>query len=130
MPNVFDFTLKTYRVLLESISSLSFRTFEAFVKNSSPPCIILRHDVDRRPEYSLRFAEMQHALGICSSYYFRIVAASFSPNIIERIAALGHEIGYHYENLSTMMNDERRRTKGTVNDEGRTMNLGTMNDEG
>ncbi|MBA7531110.1 hypothetical protein ES705_23321 [subsurface metagenome] len=36
---------------------------------------------------------------IKGTYYFRIVTQSFNPEIIEQIAELGHEIGYHYEDF-------------------------------
>jgi hypothetical protein len=61
--------------------------------------IILRHDVDKLPENSLQFAQIQHALGIKGSYYFRIVPESFNVKIIKEIAALGHEVGLHYETI-------------------------------
>ena len=61
--------------------------------------IILRHDVDKLPENSLRFAQIQHELGIKGSYYFRIVPESFDPEIISEIVSLGHEVGLHYETI-------------------------------
>jgi hypothetical protein len=39
-------------------------------------------------------------MGITSTYYFRITRNSYDESIIRRIASLGHEIGYHYEDLS------------------------------
>jgi hypothetical protein len=45
-------------------------------------------------------AEIEHSLGIRASYYFRDVPESLYPGVITKIAAMGHEIGYHYENLS------------------------------
>ena len=38
-------------------------------------------------------------MSIKGTYYFRIVPESFEPKIIEKIAGLGHEIGYHYEDI-------------------------------
>jgi len=49
----------------------------------------------------LRTALLENELGIKSVYYFRIVAQSYNENIIKQIADLGHEIGYHYEDLSS-----------------------------
>ena len=43
---------------------------------------------------------MEHALEISGSYYFRIVRESYDETIIRQIALLGHEIGYHYEDLT------------------------------
>ncbi len=64
------------------------------------PTCILRHDVDRQPETALAMAQLEHRLGIRSSYYFRFVKGVYSPKIIKAIYDLGHEIGYHYETLS------------------------------
>lgn len=99
-----DFTLKAYQKLFHSFLSadFSFFTFRDFSRNPHPDknkFIILRHDVDARPGNALRFAEMEEALGIRGTYYFRIVKGSFDEVVIERIAELGHEIGYHYEDL-------------------------------
>jgi hypothetical protein len=67
--------------------------------------IILRHDVDLLPNNSLRFAEIQHEMGIKGSYYFRAVPESWDEKVIKKIADLGHEIGYHYECLTTTNGD-------------------------
>jgi len=61
--------------------------------------VILRHDVDELPENSLRFAQIQAEMGITGSFYFRIVPKSYNEAIIREIAKMGHEIGYHYENM-------------------------------
>ena len=58
------------------------------------------HDVDRKPQNSLATAQIEHSLGIRASYYFRIVPDSNQPEYIRQIAALGHEIGYHYEDMA------------------------------
>jgi hypothetical protein len=44
-------------------------------------------------------AELEHELGIQSTYYFRF-PYTFKPDIIGKIHDLGHEVGYHYEVLS------------------------------
>jgi hypothetical protein len=41
-----------------------------------------------------------HGSGIRGSYYFRIVPESYDETIIRQISNLGHEIGYHYEDLA------------------------------
>ncbi len=98
-----DFTIKIYKQLLESLlkQNYSFQTFEDFVKNPNDNGIVLRHDVDLLPQNSLRFAKIQAELGIRGTYYFRAVPESWDEKIILEIASLGHEIGYHYENLTT-----------------------------
>lgn len=97
-----DFTLQTYNLLLRSIinSDYATQTIEDFVQNPKEKVIVLRHDVDERPANALKLAELEYSLGIKATYYFRIVKISNVPEIIKKIAKLGHEIGYHYEDYS------------------------------
>ena len=44
-------------------------------------------------------------MGIRGTYFFRAVPESWDENIILQISKLGHEIGYHYENLTTCSGD-------------------------
>ena len=70
--------------------------------------ILLRHDVDLKAANSLATAQIEHELGICASYYFRVVPQSNQPDIIRAIADLGHEIGYHYEDMAIMHGDTQK----------------------
>ncbi len=102
-----DFTLKTYKVLLKVLlkKNYSFFTFQEYIENNlslitgNSSIIILRHDVDRLPENALKMAQIEKELGIKSTYFFRTIKSVFKPEIIGEIAEMGHEIGYHYENL-------------------------------
>lgn len=121
-----DFTVNTYKNLLKSLQmqGFSFYVFKDFLRyadsntsqaaftfvnsqgsgnNSSlhvSKAVCLRHDVDLLPGNSLHFARIQHQMGIKGTYYFRAVPESWDESIITEIASLGHEIGYHYENLT------------------------------
>jgi hypothetical protein len=119
-----DFTLTSLTTLLKSLqkASYQFQTLTSHLKTSNPEprtlnpepqtpnpkslnsvipksLILLRHDVDLLPQNSLATAKLEHSLGIRGTYYFRIVPQSLNPEIIREIASLGHEIGYHYEDL-------------------------------
>lgn len=99
-----DFTLKIYKNLLLSIVDSGYKTltFEEYcIQKPQGKFVILRHDVDLRPEQSLDTAKIENELKIRATYYFRIVPESNQPQYIKAIAALGHEIGYHYEDLNT-----------------------------
>lgn len=127
-----DFTLHRYRSLLECLlqQDYQFITFEQYCEQkssphhlltssphspiassphsliaSSPKYILLRHDVDLKAANSLATAQIEHELGLQASYYFRVVPQSNQPDIIRAIAALGHEIGYHYEDMAIMQGD-------------------------
>ena len=67
--------------------------------------VILRHDVDLRPDYSLATAKIEQDAGVKASYYFRAVPESWNEGIIRDISAIGHEVGYHYESLATCTGD-------------------------
>jgi hypothetical protein len=98
-----DFTLSTYNNLLQTLLSegYTFQTFRQYLEQpQDTQTIILRHDVDNRPDYSLEKARLENELGISSTYFFRILPHVFKPEIIKEIATLGHEVGYHYEDLS------------------------------
>lgn len=82
-----DFTLSKYKELLLALKEYGD--------------VILRHDVDLKPQNSLRMARIEKELGWRATYYFRAVPESWDENIILEIASLGHEIGYHYESLTT-----------------------------
>lgn len=102
-----DFTIEIFKELLITLKNngYMFFPFKDFSEQNENKFAILRHDVDKLPYNSLRFAEIQKELGITGTYYFRIVKESFNEKVIEKIASLGHEIGYHYEDLSIARGD-------------------------
>lgn len=106
-----DFTLSIYRQLLLALqqAEYSFFTFEDYCKKKpSGKYVILRHDVDLKAAHSLATAKIESEMGIRASYYFRVILQSNQPNIIRQIADFGHEIGYHYEDLSLFSGDEEK----------------------
>ncbi len=99
-----DFTLAMYSKLCSEIKSSSYVpiTVEEYCRGigeSLEKFIILRHDVDRKPDHALKLAQIENKLNIKSTYYFRMNPRVFVPSIIRDISDLGHEIGYHYEAL-------------------------------
>jgi len=104
-----DFTLTVYENLLSELkkAEYKFATFVDFMekKPKEGKLIILRHDVDKSPRKALEMAEMEKRLGVRGTYYFRIKEDVFSEDEIKKIAAMGHEIGYHYEDLDAARGD-------------------------
>lgn len=98
-----DFTFKTYKQLLATLQSQGylFQTVSDWCNESThEKTILLRHDVEALYNHSLCFAEIQHARGIKGTYYFRLFPHSENGTTIGKIAELGHETGYHYDDLS------------------------------
>jgi len=128
-----DFNLKIYQELLKALQSQGFlfytvseyaetrkefattsddsRNPKSSIRNFTlseaevPKLILLRHDVEARYGNALKLAQLQHGLGIKGTYYFRIYPHKDNEAVIRKIVALGHEIGYHYDDLTECRGD-------------------------
>ncbi len=100
-----DFTIHIYKELLSALlaSGYAFQPFEAFVKEPKEKVVIMRHDVDRLPGSALKMTRLEHGMGVAATYYFRAVPVSWDEGIMREIAGMGHEVGYHYENLESVV---------------------------
>lgn len=107
-----DFTLDTYERLLQGITQAGYQciTFKEYCCDQidEGKRVILRHDVDRRPANALEMARLEHGQNIKATYYFRIIKATFDEDIIRAVDQLGHEVGYHYEDLSLVKGDQAK----------------------
>jgi hypothetical protein len=105
-----DFTVSVYIKLIECLieRDYTFRTFHQSINCSDEKLLVLRHDVDKLPLNSLKFARMQKRYGINGTYYFRSVPESWDEHVIKSIAELGHEVGYHYENMDITNGDTQK----------------------
>lgn len=123
-----DFTIKVYKTLLSTLKNqgFSFLPFSDYLLKPETKVIMLRHDVDKLPVNSLVFATIQNKLGIKGSYYFRAVPESWNESIIRKIEEMGHEIGYHYEDVSSAAGRLREEGGGQ---RGKTKGIGNWNYE-
>ena len=107
-----DFTFTKYRELCEAMVSSDYAilTVKEYLTMGKKPdkYIILRHDVDMRPERSLKTAQIEKYFGIHATYYIRMTKEVFVPDLIRQIVELGHEVGYHYEVLDKARGDYER----------------------
>ena len=101
-----DFTLAKYEELCSAIvqsgyAVMSVKDYLSLSLSLQPreKIVILRHDVDRKPEKALKMAEIERELGIFGTYYFRSTKEVFKAKIMQEIEKMGHEVGYHYEVL-------------------------------
>lgn len=105
-----DFNHKTYEALISSLqdSSHQFVTFDTvFNKTPDKKFIVLRHDVDRLPSRSMALAKLESILGVRSIYFFRVRGGKTAEKALQTVRGLGHEIGYHYEDLTDAKGDSR-----------------------
>ncbi|ELY56414.1 hypothetical protein [Natronococcus jeotgali] len=98
-----DFTFEIYEELLQASLEAGYEhlTVREYIGRKKLPekFIIHRHDVDRKPENALAMAQIEARNGISSTYYFRTIEKTFRLDLIPEIEKLGHEIGYHYEDM-------------------------------
>ena len=99
-----DFTLDLFSSLLTALNDAGYQLMPVSDWNMNKQSghqrqILLRHDVDRAAERSVATAVIEHNLGVRGTYYFRIMPESYDVQVIRQIMSLGHEIGYHYEDL-------------------------------
>lgn len=111
-----DFTITRYKKLLSAFISkgYTFLTVSEYIDSdiqTSTPVILLRHDVEARYENALQLAQIQNASGVKGTYYFRLFSEKKNEHIIRQIAAMGHEIGYHYDDLSHCKGDRQQAIK-------------------
>jgi len=70
--------------------------------------LVIRHDVDISGKKTLPMAKLERKFGFRTSYYYRKVKKTFSPQVMRTVAQLGHEVGYHYEVLDKGRGDVKR----------------------
>lgn len=105
-----SFWLSNYQRIVEALQASGkpiggVRDF--LVAADKPARIILRHDVDRMAAKAIHLAKIEARLCVRSTYYFRASSSGAFPTAaVTAIAALGHEVGYHYEDLSFCQGDE------------------------
>ena len=90
-----DFTDAKYEELYSAIVQSGYAVVSVKDYLSLQPrekVVILRHDVDRKPENALKMAEIERGFDLRATYYFRSTKDVFK-------ACIMHEIGYHYEVL-------------------------------
>jgi len=77
------------------------------------PFVIIKHDVEDKPEKALTLSKIEHRFGITATYY---VHSFFLRNpkhvaILREIVSLGHEVGYHYDVLDNNDGDKGKATQ-------------------
>ncbi|KTG08689.1 hypothetical protein AUR64_18670 [Haloprofundus marisrubri] len=104
-----DFSIRQYERLLDAALAggyefLTVRDYLLTDENELPErFVIMRHDVDRRAELSYAMANAEAVRGISATHYFRTY--TFDGPEARRLVDMGHEVGYHYEDLSKTRGD-------------------------
>jgi hypothetical protein len=107
-----DFTYDVYERLIDAVVDHDYETLTVreYVSRETRPerFFLMRHDVDRKPENALDMARIEADAGVATSYYFRSIDKTYRPELFRAIEALGHEVGYHYEDVDRADGDVER----------------------
>ena len=103
-PGILNFTYKGYFKLLDLLKNKGyFLTRFCETREIAGPRVILRHDIDISPREALKMAKLEHARDEHATYF--VMLSSSFYNLLNRenedsilhIAALGHEVGLHFD---------------------------------
>lgn len=91
----------------------SFVQFRDFLPGRALPerYIVLRHDIDFAPAFSLEMAELEHEAGVASTFFVLVDGQFYNPlqkdviRQLRKIHSLGHEIGLHFAVSSAVDSD-------------------------
>lgn len=109
-----DFTIARYREIL-STAKKRFRFINFRDENLEGSVALWRHDVDFSPHRALAIALVEAEADISSTYFFQISSRFynlFEPEIsalVRKIAALGHDIGLHFDPEGGIENQQTSR---------------------
>ena len=104
-----QWTLEKFDHLCRSITGSRYhpQNIHDYLRAPAAAAAILRHDIDRFPANALPLANIEHRLGLSSTYYVRTLPSVLDRAVLRELHELGHEVGYHYEVLSRCKGDRK-----------------------
>src|SRR3954452_5374237 len=79
-------------------------TLSRFAAGNTPErTLLLRHDVDSDLRRARRMWEIERALGLTGSWFFR--RSTWDVALMRELSAAGCDVGYHYEELATVIKE-------------------------
>jgi hypothetical protein len=109
-------TFQSYREMISFLQKkgYSFLFFEEadLLLDQQKLIVLLRHDLDFDPELALPMAELEHQLGVRSTFFVLLTTQHYnfltksSRESIFRLLKLGHHIGLHFDALSHPISNE------------------------
>jgi hypothetical protein len=109
LPNISSdhFSLELYQETLEKAKYLGyhFPTVSEMRKGTASigKFLLVRHDIDTSPHYALKMAQLEHHLGVRSSFFVLMHSPFYNPaapqhwDDLRKIIDLGFEVGLHYD---------------------------------
>ena len=107
MSDINSFSHDEYKLILKMIKSkLPILDYSEIDVSTESFCVI-RHDIEFSIERAYALALIEHDLGISSSFFIQLNNNNYNPlsnenvSILKEISSMGHNLGLHYQALST-----------------------------
>jgi hypothetical protein len=113
--------LDEYRRLLVRAAEFGYRTMSigdyrhaasTDERGAVDKVLILRHDIDTDLSTAKLQCDIERSLEVSASYFFRL--STVDVEFMRHLNADGNDVGYHYEELSTVARERGLRTRGEV----------------
>jgi hypothetical protein len=112
-----DYKIVTVEQFWDTIKSNNINEYDKFLIN--------RHDIDSDPKCVKLIIDIEKDLNITSSFYFRLKTQNLEAISMARDA--GCEVGYHYEELATLIKKNGWRFQSQINwEEVRSLFIGNF----
>lgn len=100
-----DFTEDNYKHLLEiAVENYQFAGFDLNkISTSNDRLILWRHDVDYSLNRAFALSEIEHSMGVKTTYFIHLHSSMYNPfekqqtALINKIIKNGHSIGLHFD---------------------------------
>ena len=99
----FEFTHSAYRILLESFLEQGYRVCAFDEADPEARHLIVRHDIDMSLALAEPIAAIEADMGLSAVYFVLVSSVFYNPfspasrRSLEKIRALGHEVGLHFD---------------------------------
>lgn len=99
------FTYQSYENLIDLLREHEYEISSYHDWNGRKKSVILRHDIDNSLEKAAVLAELEHKIGIQSTYFVLLVSDFYnvfskqSAEFLNRVISCGHEIGLHFDEV-------------------------------
>ncbi|MEG1300055.1 MAG: hypothetical protein RSC93_05080 [Erysipelotrichaceae bacterium] len=101
MNNQFEYDY--YKKIINVLIKNKYRFSSYLDADDNKKNVILRHDVDLSLDHALLFAELEHELGVSSTYFILLTSDFYNPmskinrEIIKKIIDYGHKVYLHFD---------------------------------
>lgn len=106
-----EFTYKGYAELLKLLAEKGYTFADYHNYMELERCVILRHDIDRSPRFTLHLAEIEAEHKAVSTWFVRLSSDMYNPlshtsrNNLRSLQSMGHEIGLHFDEAAYTAKD-------------------------